>query len=142
MWKNGQRISKRNSFERAWRQSRVGVSRMAGSAFLPWEDWIARLLHPWIVAIRRRIYARQRRRLLAESAGWPQTDGVIQNINADFANPREEITYVYSTQQGYFSGYFWRWFESSNASAVKIGDKLTLRYNEENHDQSIVVNEI
>ena len=112
------------------------------AAFLPWEEWIARLLHPLIVAIRKQTYLLRRRRLLAESLGWPQIEGTIQRINADLANPREEITYVYTTRQGYFSGYFWRWLESSNAREVKVGDKIQLRYNEGNHHESVVLIDI
>jgi len=35
---------------------------VAGTALLPWEEWLARLLHPVIVAIRRWSYERRHRR--------------------------------------------------------------------------------
>ena len=108
---------------------------MAGIAFLPWERWIARLA----VAIRRRLYQHQRRQSLAVSATWPQTEGTVHRINSDFSNPREEIVYYYSTESGYHSGYFWRWFDSSGARQVRVGDAIMLRYDPKEPDKSVVL---
>ena len=52
---------------------------------------------------------------------------------------REEIVYSYSTERGYYSGYFWRWFDSSDPRQVRAGDRISLRYNPDQHDTSIVL---
>lgn len=110
---------------------------MGGLAFLPWEDWIARLLHPVAVAIRRWTYISRRRRSLVSSEAWPETQGYIHSINWDSSNPREEIVYSYSTEQGYQAGSSWRWFDRSSRSELRVGDKVILRYKPKNHAESV-----
>jgi Protein of unknown function (DUF3592) len=99
---------------------------MAGIAFLPWEEWIARGLHRL-----------QRKRSLAMSANWPQAEGTVHGVNWDGSHPREEVVYSYSTERGFYSGYFWRWFDSSDVREVRVGDAITLRYDPEEHDRSV-----
>ena len=111
---------------------------MAG-AFLPWEEWLTRLLHPLYVAVRRWSFRRERQRLLTVSRDWPETPGSVHQINADFSMPREEIVYWYSAGQNYFSGSSWRWFDSSDARQVRVDDKLTLRYDPRDPESSVVV---
>lgn len=101
---------------------------MAGTALLPWEEWLARLVHPLYVAIRRSMYMRQRNRDWVESEGWPEAEGAIQSKRWDSSLPREELLYSYSTPQGYYSGSHWQWFERSEPREVKIGDRIVLRY--------------
>ena len=97
---------------------------MAGTALLPWEKWLARLVHP----LRRSMYIRQRNRDWVESEGWPEAEGTIQSKRWDSSLPREELLYSYSTPQGYYSGSHWLWFERSEPREVKIGDRIALRY--------------
>lgn len=70
------------------------------AAFLPWEKWLARLVHPIKVALARKIYNRRRKRHLAKSAGWPQANGTVLRLNWDSSYPREEVVYFYSTERG------------------------------------------
>ena len=109
---------------------------MAGTAFLPWERWLAQLLHPIAVAIRRWLWKRRRERSLARSEGWPETEGTVQEIKWDSSNPREELVYFYSTEQGYYSGSHWHWFKASTAREVRVGDRITVRYSPENPESS------
>ena len=113
---------------------------MAGLAFLPWEKWIARLVHSLVVWVRRRLHLLNRKRELKRSEGWPETEGTILSINWDSSNPREEIAYTYSTAQGLQSGFHWRWFDLDNIREVRSGDHVTLRYNPQHHDESIFLN--
>ena len=110
---------------------------MAGTAFLPWEKWIAQLLHPLFVVVRRWLWKRQRGRLLAESAGWPEAEGTAVSIKWDSSLPREEILFNYHTDLGYFAGSHWHWFEKSEACEVKAGDRLLLRYSESDPERSV-----
>jgi hypothetical protein len=110
---------------------------MAGTAFLPWEKWIAQLLHPLAVAVRRWLYERRRRRLLAQSEGWPETEGTIHSINWDTSFPREEILYSYNTVGEYYSGSCWHWFDRSDVHEVKTGDRIVLRYSREDPEKSV-----
>jgi hypothetical protein len=110
---------------------------MAGTALLPWEQWLARLLHPLYVALRRSLYKRQRRRDLDESESWPEADGTIHSKKWDSSLPREELLYSYSTPEGYFSGSHWLWFERSGAREVKIGDRIVLRYRQDDPERNV-----
>ena len=112
---------------------------MAGTAFLPWEEWIGRLIHVISVAVRRLLYRERRKRELALSTSWPEVQGLVHGVNADFAYPREEITYSYSTENGYYSGFFWRWFDSADLRQVRVGDRISLRYHPNQHDRSVFV---
>src|SRR5258706_2077044 len=112
---------------------------MAGTAFLPWEKWIAQLLHPLAVVIRRWLYQRRRRRLLGQSEGWPETYGTIHSIRWDTSFPREEVLYSYNTGSEYYSGLCWHWFDKSDARELKIGDRVVLRYSRENPAKSVFV---
>src|SRR3954469_14819126 len=101
------------------RRAKLGNKRqvegfdLAGTAFLPWEDWFAWLVHKFAVAIRRRSHRIQRQRSLSLSESWPQVEGTVEGINLDISNPREEVVYSYVTPQGYRSGSFWHWFDSA-----------------------------
>lgn len=112
---------------------------MAGLAFLPWEKWLARLLHPLVVAIKRRAHEACRKRSLERSEGWPETEGTVQRVGWDSSFPREEIAYFYSTPQGYYSGSTWRWFDSADAREVRPDDKVVLRYNLGDPGESVLV---
>lgn len=107
------------------------------AAFLPWDKWISHLIHPLKVAIAKRIYQSRRERSLARSASWTRVKGTVQRINWDSSYPREEIVYVYSTESGYHSGSFWRWFDSPNLREVRVDDRITLGYDPEAHDMSV-----
>ena len=109
---------------------------MAG-AFLPWEDWLARILHPLAVAVRKRSYQARRREDLAQSQGWGQTQGTVHDVKWDSSNPREEIVYSYSTEGGYYSGSCWHWFDSSDKRQVRVGDRITLRFDPEDNERSV-----
>src|SRR5258708_4960444 len=95
-------------------------------SFLSWEKWLARLLHPVYVGIRKGLFEFQRRRSLQRSVGWPEMDAEVYRIVWDSSLPREQILYSYSTEQGYFSGAAWRWFEHTNAREVGVGDKIVI----------------
>ena len=110
---------------------------MAGTAFLPWEEWLARLLHPLAVAIKRRLHEVRRRRCLERSQDWPKTQGTVFVIKWDSSCPREEIIYSYSTEQGYQSGSFWHWFDRSDPRQVTVGDRVVVRYDPANHEDSV-----
>ena len=47
------------------------------AAFLPWEKWLARLLHPIAVAIKRGLYQVRRSRCLERSQDWPRAEGTV-----------------------------------------------------------------
>jgi hypothetical protein len=112
---------------------------VAGTAFLPWEKWLARLVHSLVVAIKKRLHEVRQRRFLKQSQDWPQTQGSVLVINWDSSCPREEILYSYATEQGYQSGSFWHWFEPSNQRQVRVGDKVVVRYDPTNHENSGVL---
>jgi hypothetical protein len=95
---------------------------MAGTALLPWEEWLARPLHPIIVAIRRWSYLRRHNRELAQTASWTKTEGTVQEVKSDFSNPREQVDYFYYTERGYYSGSFWHWFERAKPRQIRIDD--------------------
>lgn|SRR5271157_4781945 len=107
------------------------------AAFLPWEKWLARLLHPIAVAIKRWLYQVRRNRCLERSQDWPQTQGTVIVINWDSSCPREEIFYSYSAEQGYQSGSFWHWFDRSNLNQVRVGDQVVVRYDPGNQQDSV-----
>lgn len=109
---------------------------MAGTALLPWEEWIAQLL-PVIVAIWRWSYQRLHSRDLARSAKWAKAQGTVHEVKADSSNPRERIDYFYSTERGYYSGSFWLWFDRSNPRQVRVEDRIVLRYDRAGHEQSV-----
>jgi hypothetical protein len=113
---------------------------MAGLAFLPWEEWLARLVHPLVVVIRRRFHRSARERLLAESQSWPETEGTVHQIVWDISNPREEIMYSYIAKGEYYSGSAWIWFESPNERQPHVGDKIKLHYNQQNPEESVFLN--
>ena len=110
---------------------------MAGLAFLPWEKWIARIVHALVVAFKKCVHRVHGKWSLAWSRTWPEIEGTIEAINWDSGSPREEIVYSYSTERGYYSGSYWRWFDLSNIREVRVGDRLMLRYNPREHDKSV-----
>jgi len=110
---------------------------LAGTAFLPWEKWFAWLVHKLAVAIRRRSHRIQRQQSLSRSESWPQVEGTVEGINWDSSNPREEVVYSYSTSQGYRSGSFWHWFDSATPRQIRIGDRVVLRFNPSNGEESV-----
>ena len=107
------------------------------AAFLPWEEWLARVLHSIAVAIKRWLYQMRRSRNLAASQKWRQGQGTVITINWDSSCPREEILYSYSTEQGYQSGSFWHWFDSTNPRQVKVGNQIVVRYDPANQQNSV-----
>ena len=112
---------------------------LAGTAFLPWEKWFAWLVHKLAVAIRRQSHRIQRERSLSRSRNWPEVAGTVERINLDFANPREEVVYSYSTPQGYHAGSLWYWFDSTNAREIRIGDQVVVRVNPADDEESVLV---
>jgi hypothetical protein len=110
---------------------------MAGTAFLPWEEWLARLLHALAVALRRWLYRTRRKKDLTRSKGGGQTRGTVQDVKWDSSNPREEVVYSYSTERGYYSGSYWHWFDSSDKRQVRVGNRITLRFDPEDHESSV-----
>jgi hypothetical protein len=52
---------------------------MAGTALLPWEEWLARLVHPLYVGIRRLLHKRQWGRELRQSEAWPEAGGTVMS---------------------------------------------------------------
>lgn len=111
---------------------------MAG-AFLPWEEWFARLIHAIAETINRTLYQLRRKWVLARSASWPQVKGAVDRVSWDDSYPREEIAYFYSTERGYYSGFVWMWFEPSDAQEVRAGDEIILRYDPDEHGKSVFV---
>ena len=109
------------------------------AAFLPWEKWIARLFHVLAVALRRAAYEAKRRHDLSRSAAWAEAVGTVETVKWDTSFPREEIGYSYTTPDGVQTGYSWTWFESPNEPQPRIGDKIRLRYNEENPGDSVFI---
>ena len=107
------------------------------AAFLPWEKWLARLLHTIAVALKRRVYQVRRRRYLEQSRDWPRSEGTVHSIEWDSSFPREEIVYYYRTEQGYHSGRYWHWFDSTNPRLVRAGDRIALRYDPADNDKSV-----
>ena len=115
---------------------------MAGTALLPWEKWLAQLLHPIYVAIRRSLQKRQRRKELSESEDWPEVEGTVHSKNWDGSLPREELQYSYSTPEGYYSGSHWLWFERSHPYEVTTGARIVLRYRPGCPETSVFVRSI
>ena len=109
------------------------------AAFLPWEEWLARLLHVLAIALRRLVYKLRRRRSLARSSGWTEVEGIVESVQWDTSLPREEIAYSFSTGQGDQSGYQWLWFDSPNERQPHVGDKVRLRYNQQNPEESVFI---
>jgi hypothetical protein len=68
------------------------------AAFLPWEKWIAQLVHWLSIAVKKRLYKIQRRRALAKSQDWPEIDGSIIAVVWDSSSPRDEILYSHNIQ--------------------------------------------
>jgi len=112
---------------------------MAGTALLPWDQWLARALHPLYVAIRRWPYKRQRQRELEASEGWPDVEGTVQSKQWDSSLPREELLYSYSTPTGYYAGAHWLWFERTEPREVRVGDPIVLRYRRDEPEKSVFV---
>jgi hypothetical protein len=110
---------------------------MAGLALLPWEKWLARILHPVYVAIRRSLYNRQRRSKLDDSLGWSEASGTVHSKKWDSSLPREELLYSYSIGSGYYSGSHWMWFDRSEAREVNIGDRIILGYKPDDPEESV-----
>ena len=115
---------------------------MAGTALLPWEEWLARLLHAITVAIRRWSYKRRYTRELALTANWPKTEGTIHRVSPDFSNPREQIDYSYLTERGYYSGSYWHWFDRASPGQLRIDDRIVLRYDPADHEHSVFLRTI
>jgi hypothetical protein len=113
---------------------------MAGLAFLPLEKWIARGVHWIVVSIRERVDRFQRARALASCRNWIEVEGTITAIQSDSSNPREEIVYSYSTDQGYQSGSYWHWFERERMRVVQSGDRILIRYDPKHPETSVFIN--
>ena len=94
------------------------------AAFLPWEKWLGRLLHVVSIAIQRFLYKARRRRSLARSSEWTETDATVERIEWDSSLPREEIAYWFTTARGCHTGYQWIWFESPEEWQPHVGDKI------------------
>jgi hypothetical protein len=104
------------------------ISHTGGVALLPREKWIAWLVHAIRVAVGRRLHQWRWNRALAKSKGWEQAEGTVQRINWDSSLPREEIAFADSTDRGYHSRFFWRWFDSKDRRQVQVGNRVALRY--------------
>jgi hypothetical protein len=106
---------------------------MGGLAFLPWEEWIGRLVNEcWRFADQQ-----NRKRSLSMSATWPETQGIVASIDADSRLSRERIVYSYSTDSGYYSGFYWRWLDPSEVRYGQTGDKVLLRYDPKENGNSV-----
>jgi hypothetical protein len=112
---------------------------MGGLAFLPWEKWAARVLHGLAVGIKRFFYKMQRRRSLSRSKEWPEAEGIVEGIQWDSSFPREEVSYSFRTDRGDFSGYNWIWFESPNDPQFHVGDKVAIRYVQDDPAKSVLL---
>lgn len=114
---------------------------MAGTAFLPWEKWATRFAHWLAVVITRTTTQFYRRWYLSRSRGWPETVGTIERVNSDISLPRDEIEYSYSAKQERYSGHHYRWFgsatEQNNATEGRVGNKIVLRYQQEDPAKSV-----
>lgn len=64
-------------------------------------------------------------------------EGTVLLIKWDSSFPREEILYSDCTEQGYSSGSYWHWFDASDPREVRIGDRISLRYNREDREESV-----
>jgi|SRR5579862_1080021 len=109
------------------------------AAFLPWEKWLGRLFHILAIAIQRLLYRMRQRRLLARSSGWLEVEGTVESVQWDTSLPREEIAYSFTTERGDQSGYQWIWFDSPNERQPRVGDKIKLRYDPRNPEESIFI---
>ena len=107
------------------------------AAFLPWEKWLGRLLHVVSIAIQRFLYKARRRRSLARSSEWTETEATVERIAWDSSLPREEIAYWFTTARGRYTGYQWIWFESPNEWQPRVGDKILVRYDGKNPEESV-----
>jgi hypothetical protein len=106
-------------------------------AFLPWEEWLAKLLHPLYVRFRREMFERQREKDLSRSTSWPKVEGVIRQIEWDTSLPREGVRYSYNSDKGYYSGLYWRWLERDKPRNARIDDHILLSYNPDNPEDSV-----
>jgi hypothetical protein len=109
---------------------------MGALAFLPWEKWAARLLHALAIAIRRLLYKMRRRRSIARSAGWPETEATVERLNWDVSLPREEVAYSYAIDRDVYAGHHWLWFDSPNDPQPHVGDKVLVRFRRDNPAES------
>ena len=105
---------------------------MGGLALLPWEKWAARLLHWMAVAIVRQASRLRRRWSLSHSAAWPEVEGTVEQVIW-------EIAYSYYIEGTSYSGYHYAWFNPSNRSQVREGDKALLRHKPGNPGESVFV---
>jgi hypothetical protein len=110
---------------------------VAGLALLPWEQWLARLFHFVSGAIKLWSYEHRRNLDLARTESWPKTEGTVHRVTPDFSYPREQIDYCYSTEQGYHAGSYWHWFDQTNPGQIRIDDAIVLRYDPDDHEQSV-----
>ena len=107
------------------------------AAFLPWEKWLGRLVRVVAIAIQRFLYNVRRRQSLARSSGWIETEAIVERIECDSSLPREEIAYWFTTAGGRYTGYQWLWFESTNDRQPHVGDKILVRYDDKNPEESV-----
>jgi hypothetical protein len=115
---------------------------MAGTAFLPWEKWAARLLHRIVVAIARQTSKLGRWWSLAHSEAWPEVEGTVEQINWDSSWPRDEIAYSYRVHGTSYSGYYYAWFSPSTRNQVRQGDKVMVRHKPSDPGKSVFVRPI
>ena len=108
-------------------------------AFLPWERWIGPLVHPAYVAARKNLFLIDRQRLLAVSARWTEIEGKVQSIKWDSSLPREEVTYSYVAESGYYAGSYWNWFAYEGSRETRPGDLIRLRYKPDDPARSVFV---
>jgi hypothetical protein len=112
---------------------------VAGTAFLPLERRLTQLLHPLYVRIRKWHSEHETRGLLLKSQTWLRVRGTITSVQYDSSLPREGLWYAYNPREGYYSGFSWRWFDSTIPMHVLAGDLVLLRYNPSNPDASVIV---
>jgi len=125
------------------RRAKLGNKRqvegfdLAGTAFLPWEKWFAWLVHKLAVAIRRRSHRIQRQRSLSHTKAGVRSRALLRVSTGTFPILERKSFISYLKPQGYRSGSFWHWFDSATPRQVRVGDRIVLRFNPSNGEESV-----
>jgi Protein of unknown function (DUF3592) len=90
-----------------------------------------------------------RRWRLSNTAGWPESEGVVESADWDYgrgkqaSTPVAEVSYCYQVEGERFSGYWRLGFRSSTQATDFVnetrGRKLELRYKKAKPEKSFVV---